>query len=254
MNNSNSLISIIIPVYNSDLYIKEAIESILIQKYKPIEIIVVDDGSTDSSAKVIKQFSEVKYIYQENSGPAKARNKGLLIAEGEFVTFIDADDIYINNSLWEQLTYLKGNPAVDIVEGRIQRMFKHNKTDRFITKATPFYHCSLSCSLYRKSVFKTVGVLEGKLTYGEDADWFMRAWENNIVKHRIDLTVLLYRRHGKNMTNNITAKNQGKTLLFKLKLERQKTIINRKHTVGILRDYLGDINVITTATITKHMA
>jgi GT2 family glycosyltransferase len=93
------------------------------------------------------------------------------------------------------------------------------------------------------SVFKTVGIFEEKLIYGEDVDWFMRAWENNIVKHRLDCTFLLYRRHDKNMTNNIMAKNKNKVLLFKLKLERQKTMIKCKNTVGYLRDYLGDLNI-----------
>jgi len=74
----------------------------------------------------------------------------------------------------------------------------------------------------------------------------MRAWENNIVKHRINETVLLYRRHDSNITNNITDKNQDKVLLFRLKMERQKKSVNRVQTVGALRDYLGDINVRTS--------
>lgn len=243
MNNSNPLISIIIPVYNGELYIKEAIESILIQEYEPIEIIVIDDGSTDGSAKITKKFPKIKYIYQENSGPVKARNKALLLATGEFITFIDADDVYLNNSLWELSSYLKKNPKVDIIEGRVQHLFKATNANNFITKTPAFYHCFLGCSLYRKSVFNTVGKFEDTLTYGDDADWFIRAWEHNIVKHRIDATVLLYRRHDSNITNNITDKNQDKVLLFKLKLERQKKRETHVNTEGNLRDYLGDINV-----------
>jgi len=246
LNNSIPLISIIIPIFNGELYIKETIESILIQEYDQIEIIVIDDGSTDGSAKIIKKFPKIKYIYQENSGPVKARNKALLLATGEFITFIDADDVYINNSLWQLSNYLQNNPMVDIVEGRVQHIFMDTIIGKFKTKALPFYHCFLGCSLYRASVFKTVGVFEDTLTYGDDADWFMRAWENNIVKHRIDATVLHYRRHYTNITNNITDKNQDKVLLFKLKIERQKRGIHREQTVGELRAYLGDINVITT--------
>ena len=243
MNKSNPLISIVIPVYNGALYIKETIESILVQKYNPIEIIVIDDGSTDDTAKIIKQFPEVKYSYQENSGVVRAKNKGLLIATGEFITFIDADDVYVNNSLWELSNYLQNNPIASIAEGRFQYFVKDTISDTFRKKSSSFYHCLLGCSMYRKSVFKTVGILEERLTYGEDVDWFMRAWENNIVKHRLDCTVLLYRRHDKNMTNNITAKNKNKVLLFKLKLERQKTLIKCENTEGDLRDYLGDLNV-----------
>ncbi len=244
MNNSIPLISIIIPIFNGELYIKETIESILIQEYEPIEIIVIDDGSKDGSAKLIKKFQKIKYIYQENSGPVKARNKALLLATGEFITFIDADDMYINNSLSKLSNYLINNPKVDIVEGRVQHLFKATNANIFETKTPAFYHCFLGCSLYRASVFKTVGMFEDKLTYGDDADWFMRAWENNIVKHRIDATVLLYRRHDTNITNNITDKNQDKVLLFRLKIERQKKNLNREQTVGELRAYLGDINVV----------
>ncbi len=246
MSNPNPLISIIIPVYNGELYIKQAIESILIQEYKAVEIIVIDDGSTDASAKIAKQFPEIQYIYQDNTGPVKARNKALLMSTGEFVTFIDADDVYINNSLYKLSNYLINNPKVDIVEGRVQHLFKAKNVNMFETKIPAFYHCFLGCSLYRKSVFTTVGMFEDQLTYGDDADWFMRAWENNIVKHRINETVLLYRRHDSNITNNITDKNQDKVLLFRLKMERQKKSVNRVQTVGALRDYLGDINVRTS--------
>lgn len=244
MNNSKPLISIIIPVFNGELYIKETIESILIQQYEPIEIIVIDDGSTDGSAKIVKQFPEIQYIYQENAGPVKARNKALLLSTGEFITFIDNDDVYINNSLSQLSNYLINNPKVNIVEGRVQHLFKVKNANIFETKTPAFYHCLLGSSIYRKSVFKTVGMFEEKLTYGDDADWFMRAWENNIVKHRINATVLLYRRHDTNITNNITDKNQDKVLLFRLKLERQKKRKNKENIVGNLREYLGDINVI----------
>ncbi|MVO10961.1 glycosyltransferase [Flavobacterium sp. TP390] len=96
LNNSSILVSVIIPVYNVEKYISEAIESVLNQTYKPIEIILVDDGSKDNSLSICKQFvqqhSNIKLIEQQNSGVSIARNKGLSIAEGEYVFFMDSDD------------------------------------------------------------------------------------------------------------------------------------------------------------------
>ena len=92
--NNISLISVIIPVYNGDKYLAEAIESVLDQKDFTLDVIVVDDGSTDNTAKVTEKFtSMVRYYYQENAGPGAARNKGITLALGDFISFLDADDL-----------------------------------------------------------------------------------------------------------------------------------------------------------------
>ncbi|HAS37211.1 MAG TPA: glycosyltransferase family 2 protein, partial [Ruminococcaceae bacterium] len=92
----SALVSIIIPVYNLEKYIKHCLESVVNQTYKELEIICIDDGSTDGSAEIIKSMAEndprIKYIYQENAGVSAARNKGLDTATGEYVMFVDGDD------------------------------------------------------------------------------------------------------------------------------------------------------------------
>jgi len=91
---ANSLISVIIPVYNGERYLAEAIESALGQHYRPIEIILVDDGSTDRSAEVAKQVSQsIRYLYQAHGGAGAARNAGVDLAPGEFLAFLDPDDL-----------------------------------------------------------------------------------------------------------------------------------------------------------------
>ena len=96
MNITFPKISIVVPVYNVEAYVSKCIESIMHQDYENIEIIVVDDGSTDSSSKICEQYARsdnrIRLIHQENQGLSKARNNGIDIAAGEYIGFIDSDD------------------------------------------------------------------------------------------------------------------------------------------------------------------
>jgi len=109
------LVSVIIAVYNGEKYINEAIESVLNQTYRNIELIVVDDGSTDSTANIVKRYKDIKYIFQEHKGKYAARNLAMENAHGDYITFIDADDAYINTKIEKQLQVLNRNPEVDVV-------------------------------------------------------------------------------------------------------------------------------------------
>ena len=102
------LVSVIIPVYNGERYLEAALKSVIEQDYCPIEIIVVDDGSTDKSAEIAKYFKEIQYIFQSNKGPgpANARNTGIRAVKGEYIAFLDADDIWMPNKLSIQMNYL----------------------------------------------------------------------------------------------------------------------------------------------------
>src|SRR5262245_20840904 len=101
---TESLISCIVPVFNGERYLGEAIESILKQSYRPIEIIIADDGSTDDTVTVAARYgTQIRYLRQSNAGPAAARNLGLSVAAGEFVAFLDADDIWHPEKLARQM-------------------------------------------------------------------------------------------------------------------------------------------------------
>src|ERR1700730_8226464 len=88
------LFSVIVPVYNGERFLTAALQSILNQDHKPLELIVIDDGSIDQTAKIANSFSPVRYFYQNNQGVANARNAGLAAARGEFIAFLDADDLW----------------------------------------------------------------------------------------------------------------------------------------------------------------
>lgn len=112
----NHVVSIIIPTYNYGIYLPTAIQSCLNQTYKSIEIIVVDDGSTDDTKDIVKEFNDsVIYFYQKNSGVSAARNKGLELAKGDYLAFLDSDDYLTNNSIEIKLDILKKHPDIGIV-------------------------------------------------------------------------------------------------------------------------------------------
>lgn len=241
LSETNPLISVIIPVYNGEMFLQEAIDSLLRQNYLPLEIIVVDDGSTDSTATIAIKNSAVRYFFQENSGPASARNNGLKKASGEFIAFLDCDDFYDNENLFCLSFCLKDNKDVDIAEGKIQLM-NYNKTAfKYENTSLPIYSCSLSSCLFRKRVFNKVGFLDERLIYAEDIDWFIRAWENGIFKKRLDVLSLYCRRHQYNMTNNAELRSHFRLLMHRFKLERQK-VINNSIRTSTLAEYLGQPN------------
>ncbi len=114
--NHNPLVSIIIPTFNCGNYIEAAIESVLSQEYEPVEIIVIDDGSTDDTVMKLKRYGDkIKYLYQENRGSSRARNVGLSSSCGEFIAYLDADDIWLPGKLSLQVKLMKELPEVGLV-------------------------------------------------------------------------------------------------------------------------------------------
>jgi len=113
----NPLVSVIIPVYNAEKYIKKTLESVLVQSFKDYEVIVVDDGSTDHTPAILDPFKDkITYIRQENSGgPASPRNSGILAAKGKYIALFDSDDIMFEKKLEKDIQILKNNPDVSLL-------------------------------------------------------------------------------------------------------------------------------------------
>ena len=112
----NPKVSVIIPTYNSAQFIIETLESVFAQTYKNYEVIVVDDGSTDNTKEVLKPYmSKIRYIYKENGGPASARNVGIKNARGEYIAFLDSDDLWLPEKLEKQIRYFEKHPEIDMV-------------------------------------------------------------------------------------------------------------------------------------------
>ncbi|MDD2541270.1 MAG: glycosyltransferase family A protein [Desulfuromonadaceae bacterium] len=181
------MISVIIPTYNSGKYICEALDSVLHQTYSDYEIIVIDDGSTDTTREIIKnRFQTVRYYYVENSGVSAARNLGISMAQGELIAFLDADDKWLPEKLEKQVALFNNNDKLGMVftensffnEQGIT-MSKANKRERLMSGdivrniflnsyvATPTV-------MVRKNVFDTVGLFEEGLIVAEDDNMWMR--------------------------------------------------------------------------------
>lgn len=123
------LVSTIIPVYNRPAMLREAVTSVLAQTYRPIEIIIVDDGSTDDTARVTDDLAaanaeEIRVIHQSNTGPGLAREAGRLAARGEFIQYLDSDDILLPRKLELQVTGLRGQPECGVSYGKTR--YRHS--------------------------------------------------------------------------------------------------------------------------------
>lgn len=195
-------------VYNGQRYIREALDSIFAQNYRPIEVIVVDDGSTDETAAIAQSYTEVRYIYQTNQGVATARNAGVRAARGEFLAFLDADDVWAPNKLERQVEYLRRHPHVGYVIAKM-RPFLEPGTNRppwvpetYLSTDIPAYSaCAL---LVRKSVFEDVGFFDTSYRYSDDSDWFFQANDAGIPMAILPETLLYRRIHDANITNSNT--------------------------------------------------
>jgi glycosyltransferase involved in cell wall biosynthesis len=219
-------VSVIIPAYNAEAFLPEAIESIQKQNYSPLEIIIIDDGSTDGTAELVSSMGNgIRYVYQSNSGPAAARNKGLAIAHGEIIAFLDSDDLWPSDKLYIQVTRLVNNSKVDIVMGRVQYIGSFTTRESKIPFESPdktLVNIYLGCGVFRKEAFNKVGFFDETLRYSEDHDWFLRAREQGISITIIEQVTLYYRLHEQNMTRNKNTNGFQLAKVLKKSLDRRR--------------------------------
>lgn len=192
-------VSVILPVYNSEAFIKEAVESIIKQTHSSFEIIAVEDGSTDNSGEILKGISDprLKIIYQENSGTAVARNRGVKESKGKYLAFLDADDLWAPNKIEIQLQAIQkiNNPVM--MYSYIQEFFDFDNSPNLKSEAVPGY--SAVTLFISKENFFQVGWFDSQWTVAEFIDWYGRAKNVGLVEKMLP-DVLAYRRiHSGNM-------------------------------------------------------
>ncbi|MBN3039544.1 MAG: glycosyltransferase [Candidatus Omnitrophica bacterium] len=225
------LISVIMPVYNigASSYIAQAFQSIYSQDYKNLEIVVVDDGSSDDSEKIIKQLSgPINYIRQKHQGVSSARNKGLENARGEIIAFLDSDDLWPEDKLKKQSLELNSSKSRDVILGLTQICMK-DKANKTKDKAScsevgsPYLSYNLGSALFKKSVFEKAGKFNSSLSFAEDYDWFMRARESKVSIVVIREISLFYRLHDKNMSGDKKQIEDGVMESFLSSIHRRKS-------------------------------
>lgn len=238
------LVSVIIPAYNGDRYVSEAIESVLHQtnadsatdpetaigseinseidfKTDPeinpeinFEIIVVDDGSTDRTQEILQAYgTQIRSVYQENRGVAAARNRGLELAQGEFIAFLDQDDVWLPSKLALQVAGFQSNPEAGIVHSGWQLV---DAERRFLSQIEPWHEFPildlaawlkrmpilLSAMLFRRTWLERVGGFDSRFTQACDVDLIQRLALLGCETAWVKQTLVLYRQHDRNDSRN----------------------------------------------------
>ena len=219
-------VSVIIPAYNCERFIAEAVESVRRQDHRPIEIIVVDDGSTDGTSAHVKNLGkDIRYVHQSNRGPAAARNRGIEMAKGEVFAFLDADDYWPENKLEIQLAHLRKYPRIEVVLGRIQFTGSLTEADmkiRFEGPDNTMVNINLGSGIFKRAVFEKVGIFDESLRHFEDHDWFLRAREKDVSMVILEDITLYYRRHGNSMSRTKSEDDPTMIQILKKSLDRRR--------------------------------
>jgi glycosyltransferase involved in cell wall biosynthesis len=221
-------VSVIIPVYDCERFLAEAIDSVLDQTYPPFETIVVDDGSTDRSADIARSFApRVRYCYQLNSGIGAARNSGADLANGELLAFLDADDRWVAEKLAKQLAAFENDPELHMVFGQARQLRNGVAWERGIDEKT-CHPVGLmpgivpGTMLIKRASYFRVGPFRTDLKVGEFIDWYSRAVEASLRSLTLPDLVLWRRLHD---TNQGIRERQAITdyaLVLKASLDRRR--------------------------------
>jgi glycosyltransferase involved in cell wall biosynthesis len=191
-------ISVIIPAFNREIYVGQAIESALGQTYPPIEIIVVDDGSTDRTVEVARSYgSSVRCIWQENQGVGAARNTGLKEARGSHIALLDSDDLWDKMKLELQAVYLRAHPETDMVFCHMKPFLSPEIDPAHAVKfdPRPIAACNAASLLACREVFDRAGNFPTARNIPEFFPWFVRAGEKGFTHHILPDLLLLRRVH-----------------------------------------------------------
>jgi glycosyltransferase involved in cell wall biosynthesis len=219
-------VSVIMPVYNGERFLEDAIHSVLGQAYRPIELIVVDDGSTDGTAEIARRFEEMRYLHQENAGPSVARNTAMGVAEGSMLAFLDSDDRWTPDKLTCQVGHMTQHPEhlFTIAKFRyflepncpIPSSFKPELLERELVGRIP------STLVARREAFEKVGEFDPSLRTGEDVDWFARAKDLDVPMAVIPKVLLHKRVHDRNASSDAAANTPLLMKVLQQSIRRQK--------------------------------
>jgi glycosyltransferase involved in cell wall biosynthesis len=228
---SDRLISVVIPVYNRERYLAEAIESVLTQDYAPIDLIVVDDGSTDGTAAIVAGMgAKLRYVYQPNQGIAGARNTGVTLARGSFLAFLDSDDLWLTDKLSRQMAVFAAQPETDVVYGHAEQFcspeIEPEFWRRFRVRPGVLPAPLSSSMLIRRAAFDGVGPFDPRFGIGIEMDWHARLAERKLRVTMLPEVVFRRRLHRSNF--NIEHGNDQSERLHVLKavIDRRRRLAN----------------------------
>lgn len=223
--NDQNLLSIVIPVYNVEKYIKQCLNSLVIQDLTEIEIILIDDGSTDSSGKICdeysKKYSSIKVYHQKNGGRSSARNLGIQVATSTWITFVDSDDLVTNDYI-DTLKSILYKSNIDIIifkyrkfrQNRIKPNINNNlvtlnkisSKEAYMSLGDETFGCYLWNKIYKKKLFKDILFPLGRNF--EDMDTLYKVYNSSHEFYVLNKVLYLYRQREDSLVYTITFKNK----------------------------------------------
>lgn len=223
------MISITIPAYNGAEFLESSLASIQAQEFADKEVLLVDDGSTDE----LRPPAYVRCFRQPHRGPSAARNRGIRESRGEFLAFLDIDDLWTPGHLSRMYAALIAHPEAGIAQGHMQQL----SGDRISGAYRMPY---IGSCVFRRQVFEICGGFDETMTLGEDHDLIYRCWERDIVKVHVDQVSLIYRRHARNISRGNNARSH--LLVLKRRMERIRAGLldpSQKRRVQF-QEYIGE--------------
>lgn len=245
----NPLVSVIIPTFNPSGYIFEAVESVKNQQNfnnDSLEIIVVDDCSNnEASLQILRELNRVDNVkvvsLARNGGPSLARNTGIKKAKGQYIGFIDDDDLWPPNKLKIQFEAFDEHEHLEIVSGQVQYFLDGDVKDpikKYHKEGKILYHVHLGACIIRSSLFhQSKNYFDENLRLSEDWDWWLRIKENGIKHLILDAPTLKYRVHENNSSTQLNIKELGLLKVLKASLDRRTA----SNTCEILAPHLGEM-------------
>lgn len=251
------LVSVIIPTYNRAALLREAVASVYNQTYRPIECIVVDDGSTDNTAEVMKELLNhqsvdftIHYLIQINAGSQVARNRGTLESTGEFIQYLDSDDLLYPDKLYSQISYLQHHPECDGVFGDWHKgtteQFELNKAyarEDMVYQLLNEKSIANFSFLMRRDLVNNIGDWDITIKRNQEIDYQLRGLLAGGAYHYQELVTGLWRTHEGERIFNKT--NFSSAVYFYKKWEKillEKGIWNNAYGEGIVRNYMWFLN------------
>jgi glycosyltransferase involved in cell wall biosynthesis len=226
---SGAAVSVILVVRNGERFMGEALDSVFLSETKPVEVLVIDGGSTDRTVEIARGFPLTRVVAQEGTGIASAYNQGIAVARGELIAFISHDDIWEPGKLDRQVAFMREHPDVGYAVSMVRHFldagaqipvgFRVELLDR------PVPGLIMEALVARKSVFRQVGLFDPRFTVSEDTDWFARARDAGVPMAILPEVLVRKRVHGANsslttpsinalllraMRGSIERKRQGK--------------------------------------------
>ncbi len=222
------LVSCIVPVFNGERYLAECLESILSQTYPHREVLAVDDGSRDGTPRILASYADrIRVLGQENQGPAAARNRGMEQSRGAFISFLDADDVWVPDKLESQMARFRERPELQLCSGHLKSFWIPELDQERVRFENHPYHreramLSPCTVLVRREVLERVGGFDPELRNGEDTDWFLRMMKAGIRSETLPRLLVHRRQHTANLTRKVRPSQDRVLDLLKRTLDRER--------------------------------